>query len=70
MSQDLRDSLKILGSVIAFAAVFWLAFRFDPIREIAGETPTVLWAAVAVAGLLNLGRVAWGLWTRRDRGAG
>lgn len=70
MGRDLRDSLTIWGGAITFAAIFWVVLRFDPIRKIVGEMPAGLWVVVAVVGLANLGRVAWGLWSRRDRGAG
>jgi len=63
MSTDLRNSIYLWISAIAFFGLFWLALRFDLAPP---HLPARLgWLIPGLAGVLNLVIFAHGLWQRR-----
>ena len=66
MTKDLRDSLTLLGTVLAIVAIIWVLIRLDPLRGIFERVPAD-WQLVANGALAVwlLAQVGWGLWQRR-----
>jgi hypothetical protein len=66
VTNDLRNSLKLWGGGILFAALFWLTLHFDLLGGLTDDvTPDWFWFAVGLLAMLNLAQFAWGLWQRR-----
>ena len=66
MNSDLRVSLKVWASVIAFVTISWALLRSDLFQGLTDRLPSNwIWLFLSVTGVWNLGRFGLGLWQRR-----
>jgi hypothetical protein len=63
VSEDLRNSLYLWGGGIAFALIFWLGLKLDLLFWLPVEW---VWSALAILGVLNLIKLSYNLWQRRQ----
>ena len=66
MNNDLRDSLEVWASVIAFVVISCVVLRSDLFKGLVDKVPSNwMWLFVGLTGVWNLGWFGWGLWQRR-----
>jgi hypothetical protein len=66
MNNDLRVSLKLWASAIAFVAIFWALLHSGLFQGLAGKVPSNwFWMVIGISAVWNLGQFGWGLWQRR-----
>lgn len=65
-NNDLRDSLKVWASVIAFIAISLAVLRSDLLQGLVDKVPSNwMRLLVVLTGVWNIGWFSWGLWQRR-----